>query len=102
GIQYDTPEKDWGQLSFRVDASYQDDILFSATDTTVGQEARTLLNGRITLSQIPVGEGDLKAAVWGRNLTDEEYRVHGTNFGFYTSYLWGEPRTFGVDVTYEF
>ena len=42
-------------------------------------------------------------AVWGKNLTDEAYRVHGIDFGGlgYAGNVYGEPRSFGVDLNFE-
>jgi outer membrane receptor protein involved in Fe transport len=52
----------------------------------------------------------LDVALWGRNLTDEDYQTRGFYFGndprkFYVSeayYQYGEPRTFGVEARYHF
>lgn len=63
---------------------------------------RTLLNGRITLSEIELPKGELQFALWGRKLTDEEYKVHGAAFAGYDAYTWGNPHSYGVDAVYEF
>jgi iron complex outermembrane receptor protein len=101
GIQYD-----WGMelglLTTRLDVTYTDKSYFSAKNRTVSAEDRTLLNGRITLSEIELPQGELKFALWGRNLTDEEYKIHGAGFAGYDAYTWGDPRSYGVDAVYEF
>ena len=48
--------------------------------------------------------GTLRASLWGRNLGDEEYNTFGINFaslGPVTAH-YGEPRSYGMDVTWEF
>ena len=57
--------------------------------------------------------GNIAVTLWGRNLSDEDYAVHGLyfgadprdNFGAWqnTTYLQlGEPRTYGVNLNYAF
>ncbi len=54
--------------------------------------------------------GQFDIALWGRNLTDEDYQVRGFYFGndprkFYEPeayYQYGEPRVFGVEARYKF
>lgn len=59
-----------------------------------------LLNGRLTLADIPSVEG-LRLSLWGRNLTDKEYYVMQFNIGR-PGALFGEPRSYGIDLSYEF
>ena len=54
--------------------------------------------------------GAVTVRLWGRNLGDKDYAVHGLYFGndprkeYVNEAYWqfGEPRVFGVDVRYEF
>ena len=57
-----------------------------------------LLGARLSLSEIPVPVGNLNLALWGRNLTDEEYEVYH-NFG---SVIYGEPLSYGLSLIYDF
>ena len=43
-------------------------------------------------------------SLWSRNLTDEEYRVHGVDFGAlgFAGNVYGEPRSVGVDFMVAF
>lgn len=66
-----------------------------------------LLNARLTLSEVHIGGADdhnkLSFALWGKNLTDEKYT--SLNYqGWVTagSASWGDPRTFGLNVKYEY
>ncbi len=101
GVQYDYGIN-LGLLSARLDATYSDRQGFSTSDNRVEADARTLLNGRLAISEVALASGDLAIALWGKNLADEEYIEHGTNFGYYIGYTWGTPRTYGMDVTYNF
>lgn len=65
---------------------------------------RTILNARLGMENIALGGGTLRVAAWGRNLSDEEYNTYGINFatlGPITA-QYGEPRSYGVDLTWEF
>ena len=68
------------------------------------RDGRDILNGRVILTNIPVGIGTLQAALWGKNLSDEEYVAYSiTNTGVGSvSDAWGEPRSIGVELIYEF
>jgi len=74
------------------------------TQNAVSQiEAYDLINARISLSDIPVGEDrSLQVAAWVKNLTDEEYRVNTIPFGLWATSYFGDPRTYGVDLSYHF
>ena len=66
----------------------------------------SVLNARLTLSEIQLGSGShhrLTVAAWGKNLTDEDYLTLAFQ-GWVTagSGSWGDPRTFGMDVRYEY
>ena len=62
--------------------------------------------GDDTLSRIkvaPEGKGSLTVALWGKNLTNEKYLTLA--FGGWTndsSGSWGEPRTVGMDLIYQY
>lgn len=65
----------------------------------------SLVNARLTLSDIALGAGSsrLTVALWGTNLTDEEY-VNLAYQGWVTqgSGSWGDERTYGVDLRFEY
>lgn len=68
-------------------------------------EERTLLNARLSLHDVAVGGATLRVSAWGKNLTDEVFREFGFNYGSSLGLnvaLYGEPRTYGMDVTVEF
>lgn len=60
-----------------------------------------LLDARAGLGEIPMRRGKLRFSLWGRNLTDEEYY----NFHFIyvvPTAMFGDPRSYGADLTLEF
>jgi len=79
------------------------------TDTSSEQEnniieAYGVLNGRITLSNIDMGD-DMSASVslWGKNLANEDYHAYKiTGFTQGTLASFGEPRSAGADFTIQF
>jgi iron complex outermembrane receptor protein len=94
-----------GDLVFRIDYAWVDDysLLSSAGNRVDGYE---LLDARIALESIQ-GPGDTKftVALWGKNLNDELYYTTGynlvTSLGVAARFT-GPPRTYGLDVAFEF
>jgi iron complex outermembrane receptor protein len=67
----------------------------------------TLLNARITLAKIAVtnSKANFSVAIWGKNLTDEEYVVYSLPVGdplLAVDQAFGDPRTAGVDLTFKY
>lgn len=88
-----------GSLSMMVTYDYRDEELAAgSSDPTDLKPDYSLLGARLALSEIPMPKGDLNIALWGKNLTDEEFEVYH-NFG---SVIYGEPRSFGVSAIYQF
>ncbi|HEY4545719.1 MAG TPA: TonB-dependent receptor [Pedomonas sp.] len=109
-LQYELPRFDFGQLSARVEYNYRGKVYFHPTlvgtplNDEIAGEARGLLDARLTLSELSLlGEG-ASIAVWAKNLTDKAYRIHGIDFGAlgYAGNVYGEPRSFGVDLNFSF
>ncbi len=107
GVQYDFAPFAFGALSVRMDASYRDKVVnHPFVNQYDAADDYTLLNGRISLNDIPLGccaGNALRVSLWGKNLTDEEYRNFGIDFGSlgFAINRWGMPRTYGLDVVYE-
>ncbi len=68
-------------------------------------DARTLVSARLSLQETPVGEGVMRVSLWGSNLTDDDYPTFSINFGQAVGLITeqcGEPRTYGLELNYEF
>lgn len=103
-IDWDIAELSVGQLSFNLNYSWQDEKAIT-TSTTQGLftiEDYGLLNARLTLAEIPgLPAGSLRVAAWGRNLEDKHWAfLNAPLFGGFRAY--GEPRTWGIDVTWDY
>ncbi|WP_150294285.1 hypothetical protein [Sphingobium estronivorans] len=79
----------------------------NADPTTVGTPyndeiasgPRSLVNGRISLTDIDLNGARAELALWGKNIFDKKYRLYGIDFGAigYAGNTYGEPATYGVD-----
>lgn len=104
-VDFPIPER-LGELSLYLSYAH-----VSEQKTAVGNEpgsmleAHGLLNGSITWRDI--GRTGIDLTVFGNNLTDELYRVSNSNVfdeGQLLSWstLYGEPRTYGLKLKYDF
>ena len=104
--EYTVATGSWGDLTARLDYEFVDrHVPYIEPSQNATSEVRPygLLNGRVTLANVPVGDGQtLKFALWGKNLADKEYRINTIPFGLWTASYFGDPRTYGVEATYEF
>lgn len=105
-IDYDVPVGGNGALlRFHLDANYSDPVHTFVSEVTLTDKS-FLVNGRISLADIPMGgtEQKLTVALWGRNLFNEAhiYRrsAANTTLGDYANY--NAPRTFGIEGTLNF
>lgn len=66
----------------------------------------TVWNGRLALSHIQVAPGkssDLTVALWGKNLANKKYSTFTfPNQVANASATWAEPRTYGIDLIYNY
>ncbi len=60
-----------------------------------------LLNARVGLSDIALLGGSLRTAIWGRNLEDKEYYIAHFDALVPTA-VFGDPRSYGIDVMFEY
>ncbi|MCB1667367.1 MAG: TonB-dependent receptor [Porticoccaceae bacterium] len=120
GPYADAPEYQWsvyfmtqthldglGDLTFRGDYYSNDDTYFSNLNDSIGPgtelDSYELLNFRASLADI-AGTG-FTAVAFLRNATDEEYERGGLPLAGVTATnatIIGEPRTWGLQVTYNF
>ncbi len=102
-INYEWNLGDAGYLIVQFDASYSDDLFYSNfEDISIGQEAYTISNARISYRST---DEAFELALWAKNLSDKEYATYSfdlrADFGFVQN-MRGVPRTVGIDVKYSF
>jgi len=105
-----------GELRARIDYSMiSSHYIFDEPDNAKSTAVKRygILNGRIAIAEMRVGKGQtLEMGLWGKNLTDENYRINGipvsaTDANGVSKVIgaenyYGDPRTFGADVSYKF
>ncbi len=112
-LNYTFPKfTDNGLVRARIDWSGMSEHIFTpklSGNDDIAQGDYDLLNLRLAWEEVALGDGTLTIAGWVRNAADEEYRIGGFEFDITSAGLgrastsqWGEPRTWGVDVTYSF
>lgn len=104
-LRWELPAFDVGQLALQASASYSQDIAYHPVlnlfDTT---DEYTLYNARASLSEIAFGSGTLRVDAWGNNITGEEVRGWGIDFGAlgFAVNSYNELESYGLDVVFEF
>lgn len=95
----------WGEVIGHLDYQYVDKhVPYVNPDQNEHSKISSyeVLNGRLTLADIPMGQGSLQIALWGKNLLNKEYRVSTIPFPDWTVSYFGDPRTYGLNAKYTF
>lgn len=105
-LAYSRTLADMADLDIYVSWSFIDDqYVYAENFRSTAIDAYDVLNARISLRNIRVGPfRGFGVALWGKNLGDEKYLEHGIDFGplGYTGNQFGEPRSYGIEFTYDF
>ncbi|HEY4547351.1 MAG TPA: TonB-dependent receptor [Pedomonas sp.] len=100
-LEYTFPPTPIGTVSAVADYSFQDKQYSQANDWRYIIGDYGLLNARLNLTDMPLAFADVRLGIWGRNLTGRDYYVaHGNLFA--PGALYGEPRTYGIDLNLAF
>jgi len=110
GLTYTAPPTTTGVFSAHADVYWQDKVTFIVNNQTAGAQADEgwayyVVNGRLAYTGIPLQKGTLDIAVFARNLLDKKFRNYGIDFGPQFGYAinnYGNPRTFGLQLAYNF
>ncbi|MBY8821692.1 TonB-dependent receptor [Sphingomonas colocasiae] len=99
GFQYDTAIGSWQDgLSVRVNYTRKGRSYWFPTNAQF-EKPYGLLDARIALTP---GEGNWTVALWGKNLTNEAYRVN-VNYALNDEVSrFGAPRTYGAELSFKF
>jgi iron complex outermembrane receptor protein len=106
-VDWTIAEFSWSRLSLNASYSYMDDR-DGSTRTDISRDiylpSYDLVNARLSLDGIAVAGGTLTVAAWGRNLQDSEYVINGLAALTHASrsVIWGDSRTWGVDLIYRY
>lgn len=100
-LDYNTIVGALGELNANLSYNWRDKEWFSAFGSATS-DANGLLNGSVSLQDIAVGDGSLRTTLWAHNLLDEEYVLHSFDAGGLLFAIFGEERSYGLDVTLSF
>jgi iron complex outermembrane receptor protein len=106
-LDYDIPfGSSDAKVKFHIDANYNSSQ-YSFQNEDVKAEGSFIVNGRIAVADIGLGDGGQKLtlAAWARNLLDETHyfrrsNANNSSLGAYANF--NAPRTFGFDATINF
>lgn len=98
GVAYNTPLTAALTLDLRAEYQWQDDMPW-LVENTVFEDSYGLLDARVALES---HDGGWEVALFGRNLTDELYRVDAIPFLGDVFSRFGAPRSYGVQFTKSF
>jgi len=98
-----------GQLHGRVGYAYKDEALTSVNTTdNVNIDDYALVDASLSWGDVQLGSlpGTFQIMLWGKNLADEEYAIISTAaWGFVGANVvstFGDPRTYGVSLSYDY
>jgi iron complex outermembrane receptor protein len=110
GLTYTAPPTTAGVFSAHIDAYWQDSVVNHPVRPQPDREGNyAVFNGRLQFVNIPLQKGSLDLALYGHNLLNRQYRAFGYDLGDpkagglgWSNNVFGDPRTFGVQLTYNF
>jgi iron complex outermembrane receptor protein len=93
-----------GTLTARLDYAYTDDFAifpdpYNVVNTSI--DSYGLLNARLDWEG-EVASQNVRVGIWSKNLTDEDYRMNGIEWGLLTTMQYGDPELWGIDLTVYF
>jgi iron complex outermembrane receptor protein len=98
------------ELRLRVGYSYEDgkysfnNTISSPFNEEIRGDNMNLVDAQIVVDKIPMGGGEARVMIWGKNLTDDNNLVRGIDFGplGYAGGIFGLPRTYGVTLGFNY
>ena len=110
-IDWQLAKTELARVTLNLNANYQSETAAQALSTDsyasgpvifaqLPNNKRTIVNSRLSFSDMQVGSSKMRVSVWGRNLFDTDYREFSLGFGASLGLnlaQYGEPRTYGVD-----
>lgn len=83
--------------------SFNNSISSPFNDAILGDDV-DVVDAQIVLDKIPLGGGEARFMIWGKNLTDDNNLIRGIDFGplGYAGGIFGDPRTYGATLGIKF
>ena len=101
-VRYEQPLNNGMRIIATTDFNYRSKCFLESSNSLVSlQDGYWLLNARLALAS---ADDTWEIALWGKNLTDEEYRSYLNDLpglGFILD-MWGMPATYGVSASYHY
>ncbi|MBV2234237.1 MAG: TonB-dependent receptor [Sterolibacterium sp.] len=92
-----------GPGRFAADLDYHWQSTVYANPNPIPTAGYGVWNARLQLTNIRLPRGELRLALWGRNLADRKYAIATSNLGGGgLSAQFGQPRTLGIDAIFEY
>lgn len=109
-ILYETqPMANGVYLAFLLDAAYRGDTRFPLIpfadpelDKAATSQAHWIVNGRVSLLNLPIGDNTLKLSLWGQNLFNKRVVQFSADISGFAAASFNRPRTVGVDASFSF
>jgi len=99
-VRYERPVTGKLNLTLMLDFQWTDERFYEVTNQTFDRaDSYYVANARIALGS---SDGRWDIALWGRNITDEEYISYLNNIGFFAINQYGEPATYGLSFGYHY
>ncbi len=99
-------QQDWGKVDLHVDWNFKDDYVpYTNPDQNAPSQIDSydVLNASLIVSEVRLTDDvSMQFGLWGKNITDEEYRQNTIPFGLWTISYYGEPASFGFDARLNF
>ena len=100
-LDYNFPSLGFGELSARVQYHWEDASFFTNKGASQ-RDAFGLLDASMQLAQVQAGPGNMRFQIWGKNLENKQYAQHQVDYNSFMLTQFNEPRSFGLDVTFEY
>lgn len=106
-IDWTIGQWDSGRLALNMTYSFTDDRNGGGRKEFVHldqQPAFDVVNARLGMYEIPMGNGELTVALWGKNLENNDYVINAIHNlpQADRAVIWGEPRSYGLDVIFRY
>ncbi|MBT8077304.1 MAG: TonB-dependent receptor, partial [Gammaproteobacteria bacterium] len=88
-------ETGFGDINYQLEFSHVDEQLMDYVQPLTVIQEHSLLDARIGWTST---DSQWEVAIWGKNLTEDDYISHSYVIGPGVIGVWGPPRTYGINV----